>query len=72
MTNHWQLSSDDWGANRKCKENICMAYLTITMNTGINALGTTARYGWGAENVLQMRVSHTAHIVKCQVKKHDK
>ena len=26
-------------------------------NPGINALGTTARYGWGAENVLQMRVT---------------
>ena len=22
VTNHWQLSSDDWGANRKCKESM--------------------------------------------------
>ena len=60
------------GAQIANVKKACQSYLTITVNTGINALGTTARYGWGAENVLQMRVSHTAHIVKCQVKKHVK
>ena len=33
------------------------------MDAGINALGTTARYGWGAENVLQMRVTVLLHIL---------
>ena len=30
---------------------------------GINALGTTARYGWGAENVLKMQVIMTKRSV---------
>ena len=50
-TNHWQLCSNELGTM------VCLTITWYAYYAGINALGTSARYGWGAENVLQMRVT---------------
>ena len=55
--NHWCDKSLTIQFYRMRPNSKCMECLTITWYAGINALGTSARYGWGAENVLQMRVT---------------